>query len=99
MGSMQQAQAAITALNSVPFSAAGPLAVKFADADAGERNPLLAAPPSNNLYCRNLPVEYTADDLRQMFAPYGTVLDCRLLQRTESQVPGLRMGQGAARML
>ncbi|KIY95478.1 hypothetical protein MNEG_12483, partial [Monoraphidium neglectum] len=82
----QQAVAAIQGLNHSPCAggaagAAGLLEVKFADADAGDRNPELSAPPSDNLYCKNLPGSYTDDDLRALFAPHGNVIECKLLHR------------------
>jgi hypothetical protein len=83
----QQALAAIAALHHRP-SPLGPLEVKFADADAGERNPELSAPPSDNLYCKNLPCEYTEEDLRVLFAPYGAVIECKLLHRADSTQGG-----------
>ncbi|KIY97009.1 hypothetical protein MNEG_10954 [Monoraphidium neglectum] len=71
LGDVQQAMAAIRALNQTPCGGLGLLEVKFADADAGDRNPELRAPPSDNVYAKNLPGSYSEDDLRALFAQYG----------------------------
>ncbi|KAI8467196.1 MAG: HAD-like domain-containing protein [Monoraphidium minutum] len=58
--------------------------VKFADADAGDRNPELSAPPSDNLYCKNLPGTFTDEELRSLFAAHGSVIECKLLHRGDA---------------
>ena len=68
------------------------LEVKFADADAGERNPELTAPPGDNLYVKNLPGGFGEDDLRALFAPHGAVAECKLLHRGDG---GAAAGAGA----
>lgn len=45
----------------------------------GDRNPELLAPPSDNLYAKNLPTTLTEDELRALFSPYGNVIECRVL--------------------
>jgi hypothetical protein len=67
----QQAVAAVRALNQTPCGGPGLLEVKFADADAGERNPELSAPPSENVYAKNLPGSWGDADVRALFAPYA----------------------------
>jgi hypothetical protein len=87
---LQQATAAIAALHETacPGGAGGAVEVKFADADAGDRNPQLSAPPSDNLYCKNLPPSFTDDELRGLFAPYGGVVECKLLHRGDGAQVG-----------
>lgn len=70
--------AAIAGLNKKTVAGAV-LEVKTADADAGDRNPELLAPPSDNLYAKNLPKNLTEDELRALFSPYGSVIECRVL--------------------
>lgn len=63
--------------------------------DAGERNPELSAPPSDNLYVKNLPPSYSEAELRALFASCGEVVECRLLHKGDgSQGAGalVRMG-------
>ncbi len=85
MASMQQAVAAIRGLNDAQIGR-NSLEVKFADADAGDRNPELSAPPRDNLYCKNLPGSYSEDDLRSLFLAYGSVVECRVLHKGDTQV-------------
>jgi hypothetical protein len=93
----QEAQRAIQGLNNTPCGGGAPLEVKFADADAGERNPELSAPPSDNLYCKNLPTSYTDEELSELFRPHGTVLECKLLHRADNtQVGGGGLGAAVA---
>jgi len=75
----------------------GLLEVKFADADAGERNPELSAPPSDNLYCKNLPTTYTDEDMHALFSPHGIVIECKLLHRADNTQ--VWTGVGACRQL
>lgn len=51
----------------------------FCDGSTGDRNPELLAPPSDNLYAKNLPTTLTEDELRALFSPYGSVMECRVL--------------------
>lgn len=92
---VNQARAAIAALHGTAgsggggnggsvSSGGGALEVKFADADAGDRNPELSAPPSDNLYCKNLPGTFTDDELRALFRAHGGVIECKLLHRGDS---------------
>ncbi|KAF8071377.1 PGLP2 [Scenedesmus sp. PABB004] len=76
--SIPEALAAIEGLNGTQHGACT-LEVKVADADAGDRNPELLAPPSDNLYAKNLPTTLTEGELRELFAPYGAVIECRVL--------------------
>ncbi|WIA32650.1 hypothetical protein OEZ86_003451 [Tetradesmus obliquus] len=76
--SIDEALAAIAALNNAQVGSSV-LEVKVADADAGDRNPELLAPPSDNLYAKNLPTTLTEDELRALFSPYGSVMECRVL--------------------
>jgi hypothetical protein len=98
---LQQALAAIQGLNQTPAGGGqGLLEVKFADADAGDRNPQLSAPPSDNLYCKNLPGTFTDDELRALFAQHGRVVECKLLHRGDpaqvrERLPGAVNGGGA----
>ena len=80
----QQALSAIRALNQTPCGGLGLLEVKFADADAGDRNPELSAPPSDNLYCKNLPGTYSTEDLAALFAPFGNVIESKMLHQGDS---------------
>eukprot|EP00882_Tetradesmus_deserticola_P002382 GHRQ01002541.1.p2 GENE.GHRQ01002541.1~~GHRQ01002541.1.p2 ORF type:complete len:342 (+),score=117.56 GHRQ01002541.1:178-1203(+) len=76
--SINEASAAIAALNNAQVGTSV-LEVKVADADAGDRNPELLAPPSDNLYAKNLPITLSEDELRALFSPYGSVIECRVL--------------------
>ncbi|KAF6248586.1 hypothetical protein COO60DRAFT_1586506 [Scenedesmus sp. NREL 46B-D3] len=76
--SINEALAAISALNNAQVGSSV-LEVKVADADAGDRNPELLAPPSDNLYAKNLPITLSEDELRALFSPYGFVIECRVL--------------------
>jgi len=58
---VSEALAAINALNNTQVGNSV-LEVKVADADAGDRNPELLAPP-DNLYAKNLPHTLTEDKL------------------------------------
>jgi len=69
---VSEATAAINALNGTRVGNSV-LEVKIADADAGDRNPELLAPPSDNLYAKNLPHSLSEDELRALFSPYGSV--------------------------
>lgn len=75
---INEALAAIAALNNAQVGSSV-LEVKVADADAGDRNPELLAPPSDNLYAKNLPITLTEEELRALFSPYGSVIECRVL--------------------
>jgi len=75
---VSEALAAINALNNTQVGNSV-LEVKVADADAGDRNPELLAPPSDNLYAKNLPHTLSEDELRALFSPYGAVIECRVL--------------------
>eukprot|EP00878_Enallax_costatus_P002507 GHUV01002687.1.p1 GENE.GHUV01002687.1~~GHUV01002687.1.p1 ORF type:complete len:330 (+),score=66.62 GHUV01002687.1:218-1207(+) len=77
-GTIAEAMAAIAALNNAQVGSSV-LEVKIADADAGDRNPELLAPPSDNLYAKNLPNTITEDELRSLFSPCGSVIECRVL--------------------
>ncbi|KAI8472332.1 MAG: hypothetical protein J3K34DRAFT_503931 [Monoraphidium minutum] len=97
-GTVQQAMAAIRALNQTPCGGLGLLEVKFADADAGDRNPELSAPPSDNLYVKNLPGSFSDDDVRALFAPFGGVAESKLLHQGDTtQARDLRPGAPARR--
>lgn len=76
--SIPEAMAAIAALNNAQVGSSV-LEAKLADADAGDRNPELLAPPSDNLYAKNLPNTITDEELRSLFAPCGAVIECRVL--------------------
>ena len=89
-----EAQNAIAALNQAQIGNSV-LEVKLADADAGDRNPELCAPPSDNLYCKNLPGTYTEEELRALFKPFGSVMECRVLHSG----PGRDNAQGAGALV
>lgn len=75
-GSVESAQDAIAQLNGTAC-AGSLLEVKFADADAGRQGS--GQVPGDNLYVRNVPANWSDQDLIQLFSPFGTVSDCRLL--------------------
>jgi RNA recognition motif-containing protein len=91
---VSEAQSAIQALNQAQIGNSV-LEVKLADADAGDRNPELCAPPSDNLYCKNLPGTYTEEELRNLFGQWGTVMECRVLHSG----PGRDNAQGAGALV
>lgn len=84
----EQAGEAIQALNGATISGCQ-LVVKFADADVQPRVES-GRQPSEWCYCRNLPPNYSRQDVGEMFLPFGTVLEIRLFPSTE-----LYKGSGA----
>jgi hypothetical protein len=79
---------AVLAINSLNGYQAGSaqLEVKFADADAGPKTPVIppnALSPIDNLYIRNLPSTWGEAEVVQLFKPYGEVRELRLLNHTE----------------
>ncbi|KAK9866094.1 hypothetical protein WJX84_003794 [Apatococcus fuscideae] len=75
-----QAEAAIAALNGSVLGER-PLEVRLADTEPS--NKFTGQQPSNNLYLRNLPLTVREAELTTLFAPYGTVLEKRVLQPVE----------------
>lgn len=82
-GAVEQAQAAIAGMNGAMVGTSV-LEVKLADADPTEKA-LNGKTPSDNLYVRNLPNTLDDRQLRDLFTPYGGVLDCRILHNGEGQ--------------
>lgn len=52
---------------------------------SGDRNPELSAPPSDNVYCKNLPGNFSEEQLRALFGTYGTVVQCKILHKSETE--------------
>ncbi|KAL0025180.1 hypothetical protein WJX77_005036 [Trebouxia sp. C0004] len=75
---VHQAMDAIQAFNGFNWNSYQ-LEVKFADQDAGPPLSGSGATPSDNLYVRNLPNNWGDMELAQLFAQYGSVLECRVL--------------------
>lgn len=57
----------------------GPLEVKFANTDPGSRQQPQQLTPNDNLYIRNLPSDFTEEELGALFVIYGGVKECRVL--------------------
>lgn len=78
--SVEEAVVAINALNGY-IAGGNMLEVKFADSDAGPKNPKLphGTTPCDNLYVRNLPTGWNEGDVISLFMPYGEIVESRLL--------------------
>jgi len=68
------AQAAVHALNGYKWGTKT-LVVKYANAT----NTTALGTPSNNIYVKGIPLVMSSDQLRTLFAPYGTVNECKIL--------------------
>ena len=71
MGSVEDAKNAIEMLDGTsPDAPASPLCLSHYGKDARNRD---------NLYVRGLPLDYTKEDLEQIFEPYGIIKRCKIL--------------------
>ncbi|KAK9849372.1 hypothetical protein WJX84_011388 [Apatococcus fuscideae] len=77
---VEQASAAISSLNGTILGDR-PLEVRLADAEPKDK--LTGQQPSNNLYIRNLPLTTRDSELGTLFAPFGTVLEKKVLAPVE----------------
>lgn len=92
---VDQARAAIAALNGCTLGPGLLLEVKFADADAGIPTSLSGQQPSDNLYIRNLGPGWNEVSLAELFLPFGAVRECRVLHTGDKTKGGgalVRMG-------
>lgn len=66
------------------------LEVKFAntDGESDDANPTSNAPPSDNIYVKGLPPNWTHDDLKTYFSEFGHIIECRLLHANKSTSSG-----------
>lgn len=81
--SEEEAEASISSLNG--FTLGGSvIEVRLADKDAGAATSQRRPPPSDNIYCKNLPAGFGDNELRQLFSPYGTVTMCRVLHQGDA---------------
>lgn len=86
--SPESAAASIQRMNGIPINGSS-IEVKLADQDPGEKVSS-GGTPSDNVYVRNLPNTWNTEEVNNLFAPYGSVLSCRLLHHGD----GIR-GAGA----
>jgi RNA recognition motif-containing protein len=70
---LEEAQSAILKLNGSNLGGSF-IEVRMADHDMDAEEP-----QSDNLYCKNLPSNYTDMDVRCLFEPFGSVHTCRVL--------------------
>lgn len=75
------AQEAALALNGAPTSR-GILEISALPASPGSADG--QQEPCDNIYIRQLPAHWTEKDLRDIFAPFGTVVECRILNRGDN---------------
>lgn len=66
------------------------LEVKFAntDGESDDANLTSNAPPSDNVYVKGLPPNWTHDDLKVYFSQFGHIIECRLLHANKSTSSG-----------
>jgi len=58
----------------------------------GKFVPQVEAEPSDNLYIKGLPVDFTQDQAREVFGAYGTVVTCKVMPYANDASALLRMG-------
>lgn len=76
---VDMAMKAIQAMNGQQFGDRQ-LVVKFANSDAVPRSdPMSGGTPSDNIFVKCLPQEYSEENLRALFGQYGMVSDCKIL--------------------
>ncbi|GAX80990.1 hypothetical protein CEUSTIGMA_g8425.t1 [Chlamydomonas eustigma] len=95
-GAFEEAQASIAALNGSTLLESI-IEVRLADNDtdpsSGPSHVEKIPPPSDNIYCKNLPLGWAENDLRALFQPFGHVSMIRIL------LPAENMGQGGAALV
>ena len=83
--SVDMAVRAIHAMNNYQAAPDRHLVVKFANSDAMPRSDHSGGgTPSDNIFVKCLPPEFTEDNLRDLFGHYGRVADCKLLLAADS---------------
>jgi len=96
---VEMAIRAIHNMNNMMIAQDKQLVVKFANSDAMPRSDHSGGgTPSDNIFVKCLPLEFTEDDLRNLFGQYGTVADCKLLLAADnsSRCQGLVRFSGIA---
>lgn len=79
--SAKEAQASVHALNGYKWGTKT-LVVKYANAT----NTTALGTPSNHVYVKGIPLVMSNDQLRALFAPYGTVNECKILIDPQTQL-------------
>eukprot|EP01102_Stenamoeba_stenopodia_P008317 TRINITY_DN2384_c0_g1_i1.p1 TRINITY_DN2384_c0_g1~~TRINITY_DN2384_c0_g1_i1.p1 ORF type:complete len:413 (+),score=89.60 TRINITY_DN2384_c0_g1_i1:304-1542(+) len=77
----KEAQAAVQALNGYKWGTKT-LVVKSANAT----NTTVLGTPSNNIYIKGIPLVMSSEQLRTLFAPYGTISECKILIDPQTQM-------------
>jgi RNA recognition motif-containing protein len=89
---VEEAEAAIAALHNRTTATGCTLEVRFALQDTSSRVEA-SPPPSDSIYCKNLPQSFQAADLHQLFSAFGPVLTCRVLYHSDT------LGHGGAALV
>lgn len=89
---IEEARVAIEQMNGATV-ASTVIEVRFADADVGHKRPQ-SKEETDNLYVKGFPSNWSEQDLQNLFATCGAVVECRVLQSRDPE----RGGVGLVRM-